>query len=347
MKYIGSILILLLALNGCRSKDEIRPNSNTTDLDPWLVPVENIIHMDAEKDKIQSLDSNIFIPIVSSRINDNDIVFAYQHEGVTRIYPLSIMGGHEITNDYLADYYYSITFCPLTGSALAWDREINGKVTQYGVSGKLLKSNLIPYDRNTGSHWSQMKNICINGDLIGEEPVSELLIETRFSTIKAAYPDAEVLEHLDCEDGICRLKSGDDLGDPGDGEPVGLPPDARYFGVVIDQNLQLFEFDLFAGSIHVYKTRFRSQNLVIVGSRELHFFVAFQFTPKNVGQEFFPVQNALPIVMRDSNGNSYDMFGNIIVGPDAGERLLSPTSYVANTFAWEELFDDITVFQPE
>ena len=40
-----------------------------------------------------------------------------------------------------------------------------------------------------------------------------------------------------------------------------------------------------------------------------------------------------------------DLFGNILEGPDKGKRLSSPNSYVANSFAWNDLFNEINVYK--
>jgi len=86
-------------------------------------------------------------------------------------------------------------------------------------------------------------------------------------------------------------------------------------------------------------------NLVIAGNHEKHFFVAFLYEQEVSGRAFYPVQNDLPIIMRDDAGNEYDLFGNIISGPDQGDRLISPTAYNAHTFAWQALFNNITLYE--
>ena len=152
------------------------------------------------------------------------------------------MGGHEISNDLIGDHFYSVTYCPITASALVWNRQFNGAIHEFGVSGKLYRNNLIPYDRSSESHWTQMGSKCVNGELIGAEAINQLLIETKLSTIQRAFPNALLLDHQHCEGGVCTNHKATDADheEPEEGEDRVLPPDAKYFGVVSNQSLMLF-----------------------------------------------------------------------------------------------------------
>jgi len=48
-----------------------------------------------------------------------------------------------------------VTFCPLCGSAVVYNRDVDGEKVRFGVSGKLYESNLLMYDDVTESLWSQ------------------------------------------------------------------------------------------------------------------------------------------------------------------------------------------------
>jgi hypothetical protein len=67
--------------------------------------------------------------------------------GEARAYPHNILWWHEIVNDRIGDRWVSVTFCPLTGSGLAFDPHIDGTRLQLGVSGLLFANNLVLYDR--------------------------------------------------------------------------------------------------------------------------------------------------------------------------------------------------------
>lgn len=76
------------------------------------------------------------------------------------------MHWHEVVNDDVNDLKVAITYCPLTGTAIGWDRQLNKNViTTFGVSGFLFNTNLMPYNRRTNSLWSQQRLECVNGPL--------------------------------------------------------------------------------------------------------------------------------------------------------------------------------------
>lgn len=339
---------LAVILFGCSDKNDVRPGNGSKGNDSWLVQKSEIVHWGSERDKIKSIDATEFVSLEQSNLSDEDLVFAIEYNGIIKVFPVAVLGNHEIVNDSVDDYYFSLTYCPLTGSAICWNRKINGKVNQFGVSGMLYNDNLIPYDRQTGSHWSQMGNLCINGDLIGHESETRLLIETKFSTIKTAYPDALVLSHVDCVDGVCvRYKSGSDYGDPTDENGNDILIDSRYFGIAKDQETILFSLNLFVENTTILQTRFKGQNIIVAGNKNLNYFASFVFVKDSPDETIFAINDELPLIMGDSRGNRYDLFGTVLSGPDKGKQLASPNAFIANSFAWNDIFSDIKVFKKD
>jgi hypothetical protein len=87
-----------------------------------------------------------------------------------------------------------MTYCPLTGTGIVWDRNMNGNVVEFGVSGLLFRNNLIAYDRKTDSYWSQMQLRAVNGPMIGEHlKMTRRVIETTWKQWKTLFPDSEVM----------------------------------------------------------------------------------------------------------------------------------------------------------
>ncbi|MBI2621227.1 MAG: DUF3179 domain-containing protein [Candidatus Levybacteria bacterium] len=116
------------------------------------------------KDCIPSIDNPKFESANEAGwLNDNDIVFAIDYEGVQRAYPQRIMNWHEIVNDTLLNKPVAVTFCPLCGSAVAFERKVNRVITEFGVSGKLHNSDLVMYDRYEGNLWQQITGEAIVG----------------------------------------------------------------------------------------------------------------------------------------------------------------------------------------
>ncbi len=130
-------------------------------------------------------------------INDNELVLALTYKDVERVYPLQILVWHEIVNDNVKEDPILITYCPLCGSGIAYERtiELNGnKVgSRFGTSGKLYNSNLVMYDERTNTYWQQIDGKAIVGELTGQE-LKEISIDTVvWGGWKKSHPDSMVL----------------------------------------------------------------------------------------------------------------------------------------------------------
>ncbi|MDA3907292.1 MAG: DUF3179 domain-containing (seleno)protein [Bacteroidales bacterium] len=337
-----SLLIASTFLSCTKEKNEILDNVFT---DPlllgWQVPVNKLILSQLPSDPIPSIDNPSFEEMNYENINSDEIVFLYRYKNIVKVYPQSIMEEHEIVNDQIDDHYFAVTFCPRTGSALAWNREIDGKITEFGVSGHLYNENLIPYDRNTNSFWSQMNLEAIRGINAGNELKTSLLLSAKASTIQKAFPKASILanpseknsqiNNLKQTNNLIKYKSELISGD--------------YFGVINrsisrDDEALLFNYDDFNDSINVYQFRYGNSDLIVAGSKSLHFIVAFQNYNSDYNAQFQAIQNDLPVIFGDNKGNKYDISGLTASGPNAGLRLSSPISYVAHSFAWVLFFND-------
>lgn len=147
------------------------------------------------KDCIPSIDEPIFESRSEAErwLNDGDVVFALDYKGVQRAYPQRILNWHEIVNDVVAGDPLAITFCPLCGSSLTFERSVDGRVLEFGVSGKLHQSDLIMYDRQTESLWQQITGEAIVGELLGEKLKAVPMDTVRWSEWKTLHPTTQVL----------------------------------------------------------------------------------------------------------------------------------------------------------
>lgn len=67
--------------------------------------------------------------------------------GEARAYPLQILVWHEMVADQIGDLPLLVTYCPLCNSSIAFDRRVDGKAYDFGVSGMLRHSDMIMFDR--------------------------------------------------------------------------------------------------------------------------------------------------------------------------------------------------------
>ena len=110
-----------------------------------------------------------------------------------RFYPFNIMVWHEVVNDTIEGKHLVITFCPLCGSSIVYDANVGGRSETFGVSGKLYESNLLMYDKETESLWSQIQGKAVVGDYTGTKLTLYPSQVISFAELRAHYPDAVVL----------------------------------------------------------------------------------------------------------------------------------------------------------
>ncbi len=123
-------------------------------------------------DCIPSIDGPRFETVVEADqwLQPDDLVVSVTHNGLTKAYPVKILNWHEIVNDDFHGVPLAITYCPLCNSSLVFVRPtVNNRILEFGVSGRLYKSDLVMYDRQTGSFWSQLEGRAIIGPLSGRE----------------------------------------------------------------------------------------------------------------------------------------------------------------------------------
>ena len=124
---------------------------------------DNVVSGGVPQDGIPSIDDPNFVSGDEANLDDGDIVFGIEHEGEIRAYPQRILVSHEIVNDEFGGETHAVTYCPLTATAMG---QKSG--AEVGVSGNLVNSNLIMYDRDTESYWPQIMSTAISGEKEGE-----------------------------------------------------------------------------------------------------------------------------------------------------------------------------------
>jgi len=164
----------------------------------YIVDPEKIVSGGPPKDGIPSIDNPRFVSVgeADQWIEDFELVLAIIYKGVKRVYPLQIMVWHEIVNDTIAGDPILITFCPLCGSGIAYERTINGEEVEFGTSGKLYNSNLVMYDRKTDSYWTQIDGLAIIGELTGTKLTPISIDTVAWRDWKKAHSDSEVLSQF-------------------------------------------------------------------------------------------------------------------------------------------------------
>jgi len=158
------------------------------------VAFDSLMQACAARDCIPSIDQPVYVATHDvDYLRDDDLVMTLSHNGITRAYPIRILDHHEIVNDVFGADPIAITYCPLCGSGLAFDRRQDGQVLEFGVSSLLHNSDLVMYDRQTESLWQQITGEAFAGKSRGSQLKALPLSMVTWSDWRAQYPNAEVL----------------------------------------------------------------------------------------------------------------------------------------------------------
>ncbi len=170
------------------------PTKNGFDLANSTIPAGKIFSGGPPRDGIPSIDNPKFISAEKADfLKPADRVLGVEINGKARAYPIRILNWHEIVNDIHNGKPIAVTFCPLCGSGIVYDATFNGKAHKFGVSGLLYNSDVLLYDRETETLWSQILSKGISGKLVGSELDIIPSSHTSWKAWREKHPNTEVL----------------------------------------------------------------------------------------------------------------------------------------------------------
>jgi hypothetical protein len=310
------------------------------------------------QDGIPAIDTPVFTQDFNSQsITDSTLVIGVKIGDDVRAYSHTVMDYHEIVNDiYTIDGVaepVSINYCPLTGSAMLWKGDMASADPTFGTSGQLFNSNLVMYDRETNSWWSQMLEQAINSVQRLAIPDRLQVVETNWSTWRSMYPQTTLLTK---DTGFSRpyglypygsFKTDNSIlfnvSDDSDGR---LQRKTRVLGINVGEASKVYPISNFDAAVTVLNDTVGVMDVVATGSSELNFGSIFNRQLEDCTTlSFSAVQDQLPIVMVDNEGSEWDVFGVAVSGPRAGTQLQKTNSYIAYWFAWATFFTGAEIYQ--
>ena len=340
---------MLFACGGATEGVVSDDTNNNPQNGEWLIPVSEIRDGGPGKDGIPSLDHPDFMDLDEvTFMGEDELVIGIIKDGQAYAYPHLILDWHEIVNDGLNDNPVTISYCPLTGTAFGWESFTNNRRTTFGVSGLLYNANLILYDRNTDSHWSQLRLECINGDLITDTPSLVGIVETNWSTWRLLYPNSKVLS---LETGLFRDYGTYPYGDYKTDHsyfifPVAplnntLPSKQRVFAILDDNEAKVYQFEDFAGGKAIVDT-FKGKQYLVVGNENI--INAFNLTAEQQRQTYMYDFRGTETFIKDTNGNTYSVFGGALEGGQ-NNRLTPAIAVNSFWFAIGAFYPDPIIYQ--
>ncbi|WP_405247530.1 DUF3179 domain-containing protein [Cellulophaga sp. Asnod2-G02] len=337
--------MLLQACSSSSSSEEVElegdspANNNPTSsvVYNWSIPISEVFDGGPGKDGIPALVNPEFDNIQNiTYLADDDLVIGIKSGDDVRAYPHAILDWHEIINDNLEDVSVALTYCPLTGTGIGWSRMIEGEETTFGVSGLLYNTNLIPYDRATGSNWSQILNESVYGELQGEKPDLIRLFETDWKTWKILYPNSRVVS---INTGFSRTYGTSPYGNYNTNDdiflfPVSvdsrLPSKERVHAILNGEDAKVYRFSDF-GSGNIIRDTFKDKEYLIVGNS--NFILSFELTGEQRMLDFEYIYDGSEIIISDKEGCEWNIFGEAISGSRTRQVLGNSNSLMGMWFS--------------
>jgi hypothetical protein len=200
-----------------------------------------------------------------------------------------------------------------------------------------------------------MRLDCVQGELKGTKADIFQLIETTWRNWKNMYSQTRVLSR---NTGHSRNYGVYPYGNyktdhqlflfPVSPRDNRLPAKERVLGLIIDGKVKVYRFSAFPGSgVGMILDRFNGSELVITGSDERNFMVAFQTRTEigNLVEGLKSVSNEGEIILEDEEGNQWNIFGEALTGPKSGQQLIRPVSFIGFYFAWGAFYPDLEIYQ--
>lgn len=166
---------------------------NGFNLNDALIPADEIFQGGPPKDGIASVDKHQFIAARQATLKPDQRVMGVSFAGQIRAYPINILNRHEVVNDRFGDYYVAVTYCPLCGSGMVFRAPEPHQALTFGVSGLLYNSDVLLYDRETDSLWSQLRMQAVSGLRKGEKLNMLPASHTSWQDWLSRHPDTQVL----------------------------------------------------------------------------------------------------------------------------------------------------------
>ena len=333
MRYIYLLTFILFFC--CSDKTSIVNEDDPipVDLSSWYVPEDDIGGGISNFPIMDNPQFNSVLAIDAlNYLSDNSRLGLLKINNQVYVFPYDFTSYFEVVNGVFNNQHLAITYCPLTLSAICFDRELDtNNIVTLKASGYLYNNNLIPTDINSTIFWSQMSTKVIKGEDNIQKLSTYNMIETTWSIVKNHFPQAQVFNHEDIN--VCS-----ECNPPN--PPINFN---KLFGVinqhVFSDTVHLYNYSNFTNGINFEYLTVNGRDAIVVGSKNKIFFNAF-YIPSNITFNVLD-ESEFPLILTDNEGNKWDIFGYSTQGPRLGQKLNNPTSYLAIPNSWVDLFENV------
>ena len=331
-----------------------------TDFTKRSIEWDEVLSGGPPKDGIPAIDNPTFESVAAAgeRLAAQSPVLFFAHGRVTRAYPLEILIWHEIVNDVVDGLPVAVTFCPLCNASIVFDRQVGDQTLDFGTTGKLRKSDLIMYDRQTETWWQQALGEAIAGELTGTRLTFLASQVMSFGDFAAAFPDGEVLA-IPAAGGRSYGRNPYEGYDSTDRPflyegvlDARLPATERVVGISLNERARAYAFsalakqgvvndELAATPIVIFFKQGVSSALdtaLINQGRDVGGTVVFD---RQVDNQVLTFQATVDGTFNDTEtGSTWNIIGKAIAGPLAGKQLTRVVAFDHFWFAWQAFYPE-------
>ncbi len=293
------------------------------------------------KDAIPPIYEPKFIEIAKvDYVKDDDLVASVTIDGITRAYPIRFLDFHEIVNDSIGDTHFAVSYCPLCASSLVFNRKINPDKppSRFGVSGFLYQSDLLMFDHESDSLWSQIEGECVYGNYLGKELDLIPFQMMKWKSWKSTYTEGKVLsidtgfsrdythypygEYMTMERTIFPTKKKD--------EANRLHPKTMVYGLESEGVAKVYPEDYILDQKILHDTIGKTPIVITIDQAEG--VLAFETTIDDKSLNFTRTDDGL---LDKETNTKWNFLGEAVSGPKKGSKLtIRPDLLRMFYFAW-------------
>lgn len=338
----------------------------TTDFSIHTIPYTDVLSGGPPKDGIPAIDNPVFINVdeADQFLEDLEPVIFLKIGEEARAYPLQILTWHEIVNDVVGGNPVTVTFCPLCNTAIAFDRNFDGQVLDFGTTGRLRFSNLIMYDRQSETWWQQATGEGIAGEYAGQQLTFLPASIIGWGEFKGNFPEGQVLSR---ETGFQRdygrnpYAGYDNINNSpflfrGPETPGVLPAMARVLTVELNSDAVAYPYEVLQEQGAINDTLAEREIVIfwqpgtasaldasrIAEGQDVGAGVSFS---REVDGQILTFSYDGEKITDDQTGSEWDVFGRAVSGELAGTQLEPIVSVNHFWFSWAAFKPETRVYQ--
>ncbi len=335
-----TLVIFLIVLSAC-TKNSLEEIKVITEESPWVnvekpYPTGEIGLFPLHKNPIYKAVNEF------SNLKDDDKVAIVSYQNKIKVYPYLYTNKYEIVNDSIGDYFYAVSYCPQTKSAINFNRIVQNDTLDLVASGYLYKDNMVPSDKDYKFYWSQMQMQGITKDADFLKLKTLNLIQTNWKTVVDFFPNAQVYYYKGeiatpkNDNNSIKLKTSAEISNA---DPV-FSIIENFDESAKEKIVHSYAIKDFSNDITLQELILNSEKTLLIGSKKHYFFTTF-IVPNKL--TFKLEKNSFPPTLIDNEGTKWNAFGYAHEGPKKGQQLASAKSYVASWWAWKDFFTNIEI----